>query len=160
MAIVCHSLQDTVDFGASLGRLLRAGDVIALRGPLGIGKTQLVRGIAQSYLGEGVRVCSPSFTIINRYEAVGGRVIHHLDLYRLSTLEELESTGYWDSIEDPSALVVIEWLEQVDRAQPIEFVTLCLSFLEEGGDLSLSPRCIELEFSAPSALSHRLSSLF
>ncbi|MBQ9395469.1 MAG: tRNA (adenosine(37)-N6)-threonylcarbamoyltransferase complex ATPase subunit type 1 TsaE, partial [Proteobacteria bacterium] len=112
MSVICSSLEETIAFGEKLGTLLRAGDVIALRGHLGIGKTQLVHGIANTYLDANVHVCSPSFTIINRYEGKG-RTIHHLDLYRLSTLEELESTGYWDVIEDPDALILIEWLEQV-----------------------------------------------
>ena len=65
------------------------------------------------------------------------------DLYRLSTLEELESTGYWDAIEDPNALVLIEWLEQVDRAQPIEFVTIDMNFADDS-DLSTSARTFAL----------------
>lgn len=141
----CKSLSDTIEFGKKLGSLLMPGDVIALRGNLGIGKTQLVHGIAQTYLkDENVRVCSPSFTIINRYES-GNRAIHHLDLYRLSNLEELESTGYWDTIEDPDALILIEWLEQVDRAQPLEFVTIDIQFEDETGDLGNTARLFKLE---------------
>lgn len=141
----CNSLSETITFGKKLGTLLRPGDVIALRGNLGIGKTQLVHGIAQTYLNdETAHVCSPSFTIINRYES-GNRAIHHLDLYRLSTLEELESTGYWDTIEDPDALILIEWLEQVDRAQPIEFVTIVIQFEDETGDLGNTARLFALE---------------
>jgi len=142
--VITHNLEETISFGRKLGQCLAAGDVIALRGYLGIGKTQLVRGIAQTYLrSDDVRVCSPSFTIINRYEA-NGRAIHHLDLYRLSTLDELESTGYWDAIEDPGALVLIEWLEQVDRAQPLEFVTIDMTFADESGDLSQAARNFDL----------------
>ena len=136
-------MEDTIQFGRKLGKILKPGDVIALRGNLGIGKTQLVHGIAETYLGEEVHVCSPSFTIINRYEA-NDKTIHHLDLYRLSTLEELESTGYWDVIEDPDALILIEWLEQVDRAQPLDFVTIDIQFQDETGDLSASPRAFSL----------------
>ena len=143
MGVVCKSLEETMAFGERLGALLNPGDTIALRGPLGIGKTQLVHGIASAYLGTQVHVCSPSFTIINRYEA-GTRAIHHLDLYRLSSLEELESTGYWDAIEDPDALILIEWLEQVDRAQPLEFVTIDIRFEDNSGDLSKTPRIFEL----------------
>lgn len=140
--VITHQLDETIEFGRKLGQRLRPGDVIALRGNLGIGKTQLVHGIAQTYLGAPTHVCSPSFTIINRYDA-NGRTIHHLDLYRLSTLEELESTGYWDAIEDPNALVLIEWLEQVDRAQPIEFVTIDMNFADDS-DLSTSARTFAL----------------
>ena len=143
MTVICKTLEETVLFGEKLGNALKAGDTIALRGHLGIGKTQLVRGIANTYLNRDVHVCSPSFTIINRYEAED-RVIHHLDLYRLSTLDELESTGYWDAIEDPEALILIEWLEQVDRAQPLEFVTIDIQFEDENGDLSKSARVFSL----------------
>ena len=142
MSVICKSLEETIQFGEKLGAVLKPGDVIALRGTLGIGKTQLVHGIANAYLGNGVNVCSPSFTIINQYKK-NGRVINHLDLYRLSTLEELESTGYWDVIEDPDALILIEWLEQVDRAQPLDFVTIDIAFTDES-DLSHSPRRYDL----------------
>ena len=140
----CKSLEETIQFGETLGKYLHPGDVISLRGHLGIGKTQLVHGIARTYLNsDDIHVCSPSFTIINRYEA-NGRTIHHLDLYRLSTLEELESTGYWDVIEDPDALILIEWLEQVDRAEPIDFVTIDIRFEDENGDLSNSARLFDI----------------
>ncbi|MBQ9818115.1 MAG: tRNA (adenosine(37)-N6)-threonylcarbamoyltransferase complex ATPase subunit type 1 TsaE [Proteobacteria bacterium] len=155
--MICHSLLETIQFGEILGSHLRAGDVIALRGHLGIGKTQLVHGIAKTYLNADVHVCSPSFTIINQYEA-NGRSIHHLDLYRLSTLEELESTGYWDIIEDPNALILIEWLEQVDRADPIDFVTIDIRFTDETGDLSASPR--EFMLLGQGELYERLKPLF
>ena len=157
MPTICKSLQETIEFGEKLGQRLQPGDVIALRGHLGIGKTQLVHGIANTYLKADVHVCSPSFTIINRYEA-NGRAIHHLDLYRLSTLEELESTGYWDVIEDPDALILIEWLEQVDRAQPIDFVTIDISFTDESGELSQSPR--EYALSGEGDLYDRIKDLF
>lgn len=156
MTIRCCSLEETIQFGEKLGSRLHPGDVIALRGHLGIGKTQLVHGIAKTYLEADVHVCSPSFTIINRYEA-NGKAIHHLDLYRLSTLEELESTGYWDAVEDPDALVLIEWLEQVDRAEPLEFVTIDISF-ENQTDLTASPRLYELQGSGD--LYDRLKDLF
>lgn len=143
MSVICHSLEETIILGEKLGQRLKPGDTIALRGTLGIGKTQLVHGIAKTYLNDEIHVCSPSFTIINRYETAD-KVIHHLDLYRLSTLEELESTGYWDAVEDPDALILIEWLEQVDRAQPIEFVTIDIQFEDETGDLSKSPRVFSL----------------
>ena len=157
MAVICKTLEETIQFGENLGKALRPADVIALRGHLGIGKTQLVHGIANTYLGRDIHVCSPSFTIINRYEA-GGKIIHHLDLYRLSNLDELESTGYWDAIEDPNALILIEWLEQVDRAQPLEFVTIDIQFEDETADLSRTARVFSLV--GEGELYQRLTPLF
>ena len=154
--VITHQLDETIEFGRKLGQRLRPGDVIALRGNLGIGKTQLVHGIAQTYLAAPTHLYSPSLTNINRYDA-HGRAIHHLDLYRLSTLEELESTGYWDVIEDPNALVLIEWLEQVDRAQPIEFVTIDMNFADDS-DLATSARTFALL--GHGELYERLSPLF
>ncbi len=58
--VITHKLDETIEFGRKLGQRLRPGDVIALRGNLGIGKTQLVHGIAQTYLGAPTHVCSPS----------------------------------------------------------------------------------------------------
>ena len=159
--IKTKSLDETIAFGETLGKHLKAGDKIALKGTLGIGKTQLVRGIAHTYLKADVHVCSPSFTIINPYEAMG-RLIYHLDLYRLSTIEEVESTGYWDCIEDPDALVLMEWLEQVDQAKPIDFVTIAITFEGDDEDAELSglPRCFSLQGPATSELYQRLKPLF
>ena len=155
------SLEETIAFGEKLGQHLQAGDILALKGTLGIGKTQLVRGIARAYLHSDARVCSPSFTIINQYEGMG-RLIYHLDLYRLSTLEEVESTGYWDCIEDPNALVLIEWLEQVDRAKPIEFLTINMAFDGDDKDVELSnlPRLFSIEGDTSSKLYQRLAPVF
>ena len=156
-----NSLEETIAFGRKLANYLQAGDVIALRGTLGIGKTQLVRGIAQTWLGTDNRVCSPSFTIINQYNSAN-KTIYHLDLYRLSTLEEVESTGYWDCIEDPDALVLIEWLEQVDQAKPIEFITIDIQFAgdTQDADLSSLPRVFSLDGDTSSELYQRLSKAF
>lgn len=161
MSVKTLSLDETIAFGEKLGSVLRAGDVIALRGTLGIGKTQLVRGIARTYLGTDNRVCSPSFTLINQYDAKG-RYIYHLDLYRLSTIEEVESTGYWDCIEDPNALVLIEWLEQVDQAKPLEFLTIDIRFEGDDADVELSglPRVFDLDGDPNSELYQRLKPVF
>ncbi len=161
MATKTSSLAETIEFGEKLGRVLKAGDVIALRGTLGIGKTQLVRGIARSYIGTDHRVCSPSFTLINQYDA-NGKLIYHLDLYRLSTIEEVESAGYWDCIEDPNALVLIEWLEQVDKARPIDFLTIDIQFEgdEDGVELSGLNRVFSLDGDPSSDLYQRLAPLF
>jgi len=161
MTVRSASLEETIRFGEKLGKVLKPGDIVALKGTLGIGKTQLVRGIARTYLGTDNRVCSPSFTIINQYDAKG-RTINHLDLYRLSTLEEVESTGYWDCVEDPNALVIIEWLEQVDKAQPIDFITIDIAFEGDTGDVELSglPRLYNLVGDPDSDLYQRLLTVF
>lgn len=116
------SEEHTAALGEQIGAALRPGDTLGLVGPLGAGKTRLVhgivRGIARQYPAQTTpRVCSPSYTIINTYD-LGPLRVHHADLYRLRDIDDLESTGYWDAIEDPDAITLVEWLDQVDGAAP------------------------------------------
>ena len=97
--------------GEAWGRVAATGDVIALRGDLGAGKTQWVKGLARG-LGFLGRVQSPTFAIANIYE--GGRwPLYHLDLYRLETPEQLFSAGLEDYLR-PVGVTVIEWAERWD----------------------------------------------
>ncbi|MFA5625147.1 MAG: tRNA (adenosine(37)-N6)-threonylcarbamoyltransferase complex ATPase subunit type 1 TsaE [Bradymonadales bacterium] len=159
MIFLSRSARDSYDLGWRCGGVLRAGDVLALSGDLGAGKTQFVRGVAASYIGEGCHVCSPSFTLINRYEG-GGRYINHLDLYRLSNLEELESAGYWDAVEDSEALVLIEWLEQVEKAEPLVFTQVWIDYVYESDELVEGLRHFRLLKGSDTKLYERLLPLF
>ncbi len=117
LSIVTRSEAETRRLGALLGAALRPGDVVALDGELGTGKTAFTRGVAA---GAGARdpVRSPSFTLVNRYE--GGRVpIVHVDAYRLAGPEELVALGIEDVL-DPQAAVLIEWAGRVAAALPEE----------------------------------------
>jgi tRNA threonylcarbamoyladenosine biosynthesis protein TsaE len=101
---------DTVDFGRSLGRTLRAGDLVLLAGPLGAGKTVLTRGIADG-LGVAGRVSSPTFVLARVHPADGAGVgLVHVDAYRLGgDLSQLDDLDL-DADLDRSA-VVVEWGE-------------------------------------------------
>lgn len=138
----CPTPQDTLRYGAELGATLSPGDVVSLRGPLGAGKTQLVHGIVQGYFhahqSSPPPVCSPSYTIVNTYET-DEAVIHHIDLYRLRDFDDLESTGYWDVLEDPDAVILIEWLEQIEGAAPPAYTEIEIT-LEDESDPHRSPR--------------------
>ncbi len=109
------SPEETLRLGRVLGELLEAGDVLALFGELGSGKTVLVQGIAGG-LGCPVReVHSPSFTLVNEYVgAAVGRPSHHLahvDLYRLASAEEVPGIG-WDHYLGGRYVVAVEWAER------------------------------------------------
>jgi tRNA threonylcarbamoyladenosine biosynthesis protein TsaE len=111
-------------FGNALGRFLRPGDFVGLLGELGSGKTALVRAIAR---GAGVaegQVSSPTFAILNRYQ---GRALtlHHADLYRLATRDELYATGYFELLGDGAMLV--EWIDRIPDAAPADWLELTLS---------------------------------
>lgn len=110
--------EDTIALGASLGRSLRAGDVVVLSGPLGAGKTVLAKGIAQAMDVEGP-VISPTFVLarVHRARRAGAPAMVHVDLYRLldqtsvDLLAELDSLDLDTDLDD--AVVVVEWGEGV-----------------------------------------------
>jgi tRNA threonylcarbamoyladenosine biosynthesis protein TsaE len=97
----------TLALGARIAGVLRAGDVVALSGPLGSGKTTLARGCLAG-LGYAGEVASPTFTVVQSYDATASRVpVLHVDLYRLDGADEAEELGLDDALADHALLV--EW---------------------------------------------------
>ena len=108
---ISHSPAETEALGETWGRAAQHGQVIALSGDLGAGKTQLVKGIARG-LGVTARVHSPTFTLVNEYG--GGRLrLFHLDLYRLETPAQILSAGIEEFLS-PDGVAVIEWAERLE----------------------------------------------
>jgi tRNA threonylcarbamoyladenosine biosynthesis protein TsaE len=112
-ALVWADLADTEAAGRALAALLAAGDVIALGGDLGAGKTALVQALARGLgLPSEVRVTSPTFTLVHEY--VGGRLpIHHADLYRIERPRELEEIGLDEIWRRGEGVLAIEWWERL-----------------------------------------------
>ena len=113
--IESQSAQETVEFGRQLAGEFRSGDVVALTGELGTGKTCLVKGIA---LGLGItqEVTSPTFTLIHEYR--GGRLtLYHVDLYRLNSVEQVAGIGIEDYLQT-EGVTVIEWAEKMEPLLP------------------------------------------
>ena len=122
--LTTRSARATHALGARLGRLLAPGDVVALVGDLGAGKTQLVRGACD---GAGVapeEVSSPSFAIVATYR--GRLPVHHADLYRIGDPDELYGTGFGDLVGGEGALLV-EWADRIPGALPEERLTVQLA---------------------------------
>ncbi len=113
--------KDSLEWGRELGRTLRAGDLVLLAGPLGAGKTVLVRGIAEG-MGVRGRVSSPTFVLARVHPpgVDGGCPLVHVDAYRLSGLEELDDLDL-DSDLTESA-VVVEWGEGVAERLDDEYL--------------------------------------
>ncbi|TVT49467.1 tRNA (adenosine(37)-N6)-threonylcarbamoyltransferase complex ATPase subunit type 1 TsaE [Amycolatopsis rhizosphaerae] len=108
--VLLATAEDTVRFGEALGRLLRAGDLVLLSGPLGAGKTVLTRGIAAG-LGVSGRVSSPTF-VLARVHPAGERGVPlvHVDAYRLGgDLDQLDDLDLDTDLE--ASAVVVEWGE-------------------------------------------------
>ncbi len=120
---VLRSRQQTHRLGRCLGLLLRGGEVVALFGELGTGKTSLVRGIADGLGAEPTAVSSPTFTLIHEYR--GRLPLIHTDLYRL-TAAQLDHTGLGDYLDDHTILA-IEWAERWGAGLPADRLEIHLA---------------------------------
>ncbi len=131
--LISKSPAETETLGEQFGRAARRGQVIALSGDLGAGKTQFVRGLARG-LGILGRVHSPTFTLVNEYG--GGRLkLFHLDLYRLETAEQILSAGIEEYLS-PDGVSVVEWAERLKaesgkRKAENQMVNVCIEVLSE-----------------------------
>jgi tRNA threonylcarbamoyladenosine biosynthesis protein TsaE len=112
--VVSKNEIETFDFGLRTGEQLSGGEIILLDGPLGAGKTVLVKGIAHALGIDQEEVTSPSFTLVNPHP--GRLLLYHIDLYRL---DEGASAAYAVDLDeiltDEKAVVVIEWAERLGR---------------------------------------------
>lgn len=122
--LLASSPEATFEYGRTLGGLLDAGDVIALSGDLGAGKTCFVQGVA---IGAGVRdrsqITSPTFTLIQEYR--GRLPIYHFDVYRLNQAEDLYELGFEEYFYG-EGITLIEWAERIPSFLPEEHLALYL----------------------------------
>ena len=113
--IVSTSVEQTEELGAKIGSILKAGDVLALDGDLGAGKTAITRGIARGMgLGDAY-VCSPTFTIVNEYP--GELTMYHFDTYRLGGADDFLDSGL-DEYFYAEGVCVIEWSKVIEELLP------------------------------------------
>ncbi len=122
---VTSSSRETRDLGRSLAQSLVGGDVVALFGDLGSGKTEFVMGVCEQ-LGARGHVASPTFTLINEYPAENCMVAH-MDLYRISSAMELAELGvseYWA----PPFISLIEWADRIEDHLPESCIRVRLEF--------------------------------
>lgn len=111
---VTHSYEETVCLGARLGEMLKGGAVLAFFGGMGMGKTAFTTGVAKG-MGLASEVSSPTFAIVNVYGK--NAELCHFDMYRVSTWEDLDSTGFFEYMEQ-GAVLCIEWSENIENALP------------------------------------------
>ena len=130
----CPDETSLRDVGARIAGLLQAGDVIALHGDLGAGKTTFARGLIGAYAG-AEDVPSPTYTLVQLYET-GPLPVWHFDLYRLKTPEDVVELG-WDETQDGVALV--EWPGRAGDRLPGWRLDVSIEFLGEGRRVVLEP---------------------
>ena len=114
--LVSRDEADTLDIGRTLGALARPGDVFALSGGLGAGKTALSQGIARG-LGVVDHVPSPTFNLLLVHP--GTYPLYHFDLYRLERPDQLEDIDFWGTLE-ADGVSVIEWADRFPGSMPEE----------------------------------------
>ncbi len=122
MVFHSKSPSETIRFGKQIGRLLQRGDVVALMGELGAGKTQFIKGLSQ---GVGVErsayVSSPSFTLVNEYK--GHLPLFHIDLYRLGEEKEAEGLGL-EELFYGEGVTAIEWADRIPSMLPEDLLRI------------------------------------
>ncbi len=131
MRLLLADLAATRRFAGALARALQPGDLVALSGELGVGKSELVRAVVRSLAGAPLEVPSPTFTLVQRYE-LPGLVLTHADLYRIRDPLELEELGLEEALLEGALLV--EWPERAGSWLPAERLDLTLAFAPEKGE--------------------------
>jgi tRNA threonylcarbamoyladenosine biosynthesis protein TsaE len=121
-----HSPEQTQRLGVRLGELLRPGDLICLEGALGAGKTALAQGIGRG-CGVSEPLVSPTYTLIHEYQRPhNNTLLYHIDLYRISGVQEAVGLGLDDYLDDPLAITLIEWPERAAALLPEERLWILL----------------------------------
>jgi len=124
--LVTHSPDETLDLGAGIGRVLGPGDVLALVGELGAGKTVLAKGVLKGLGGDPDQVTSPTFVLMARHQA--HLTLYHFDAYRLSGPAELLDLGAEEAFYSDAASLV-EWADRVMAALPADRLEVHMTIL-------------------------------
>ncbi len=120
--MVTSSARETRKLGSEFARKIKSGGVVALYGDLGVGKTTFVQGVAEG-LGIKSRLVSPTFVITRRYllsviRCVKLAYLWHVDLYRLTSVDDIKAVGIEELWQDPKNIVLIEWPEKIEGFLP------------------------------------------
>jgi tRNA threonylcarbamoyladenosine biosynthesis protein TsaE len=121
-----QSTSETIRIGKIIGSLFLSGDVVALVGELGTGKTQFIKGLAAGVgVGKPTYISSPSFTLINEY---AGKVpFYHIDLFRLKSEKEAEELGLEEYFQG-GGITAIEWADKIPSLLPQEMLWIYIHY--------------------------------
>lgn len=125
LALTTASVEETQAFGERLGRALQPGDVVALRGPLGAGKTTLIQGIARGHASHPEQVKSPTFVLMREYP--GTVPLVHVDAYRLEGGPDAAWGLDVELMFSPRKITLIEWADRVAELLPPEAIRVDLA---------------------------------
>ena len=145
LEILSKSSQVTTDLGKNFSKILQGGDIIIFSGELGGGKTTFISGLAGG-LGIKENLSSPSFTIINEYDA-GKLKLVHIDFYRLDGVDEFDNIGLDDHIYDDSAVLCIEWGEKIRQYIKKDYLNISFNYITADEE-SINKRIIRFNSSS------------
>ncbi len=128
--LLSSSEEDTLDIARALGAVLVKGDVVALTGDLGAGKTVFCKGVGESLGVSADRIVSPSFTIVTEHE--GTVPLYHVDVYRVSSEWEAACIGL-EEILNGEGVCLVEWSEKIASLLPNHSIRIRFLFLDEDG---------------------------
>ncbi|HSN78710.1 MAG TPA: tRNA (adenosine(37)-N6)-threonylcarbamoyltransferase complex ATPase subunit type 1 TsaE [Anaerolineae bacterium] len=127
---ITHDESETEALGAALGRLLQPGDVLALVGDLGAGKTCLARGVARG-LGIDEPVTSPTFILVAEYSSAAGFPLYHADCYRLEqAAAEAQAIGLDELLLD-DGVAIVEWAERIEAMLPTDHLRITIEVIDD-----------------------------
>lgn len=131
LEFISRSAKQTRRVGARMGALLEGGEIIALRGNLGAGKTVFAQGLGIGW-GATTQLLSPTFVLVRRHIRHRDKAyFYHIDLYRLESTPEIESLGLEDYLGEPDAICVVEWADRAPDVFPEETLWVDLRALDE-----------------------------
>lgn len=125
MKYITRSMNETIDFGYKIGKILPASSVLSLRGDLAAGKTTFTKGIGKALNVKGV-VNSPTFNILKIYE--GDKTLYHIDAYRL--MDNPYDLGFEEYIDD-GGVMVVEWFDYIIEMIGNEYLEIVFTYIDE-----------------------------
>ena len=128
MKFISQSTLETEKIAAEFARYIKNGDCIAFVGGMGMGKTAFVRGLSAGMELKG-EVCSPTFSLVNEYRS-DATTLYHFDMYRITSMDDLYSTGFFDYL-DTDAVLAVEWSENITDALPENTIFITIKRVDE-----------------------------
>jgi len=133
--IITISFEETQELGKSFAKTLKGGEVLALYGDLGSGKTTFMQGLAKG-LGIEKKIISPTFIIMRTYrreaaQEIRIRNLYHIDLYRINGEQDVEGLGLLELLGQPENIVAIEWPDKIENMLPEKRINI---YFEYAGD--------------------------
>lgn len=134
MVETTHDAQESMEFAKKFATNLKGGEVLALYGDLGAGKTTFTKGLAEELRVEE-NITSPTFVMLKKYPAKlsGGQKVElvHIDAYRVETIEDIKSVGIEDFLNRNDVVMVIEWAEKIKEILPNDVIDINFKYIDE-----------------------------